>query len=316
MTYTAGQTILDDEYNIFATGTASGTADHGIANINTIWGIGNSNKGYGQGTILAAVAAGGLVTAVQWSTMTSRLTSLRNHQGPGYTPAPATPLTGNAIAILTNLSSAISSGFADVQTGDVGGRTSLDTDATIRTTSWTANTTTTYTITFSSGDTARYFFNAGGRIELTFARAGGTSHQKNTDWTDLCSDMGTIIFDTDSTTASGNTGAFDTLATTIGYYDLTVSNQKIVKKFNDTGNADYNLNFIEINAKSNGVQGANADVGNVITLTVLYEDAATDAWPNDTVDGNLTTTSVINGPWITYISDTWGTPTNTGVNTP
>jgi hypothetical protein len=30
----------------------------------------------------------------------------------------------------------------------------------------------------------------------------------------------------------------------------------------------------------------------------------------------LSTTSVINGPGVSYISNTWGTPTNSGVNTP
>lgn len=315
MTYTAGQTILDDEYNVFATGTASGTPDHGVANINSIWGVGNANKGYGQGTTLAAVAAGGLVTAVQWSTMTSRLTSIRNHQGPGYTPAPATPVTGNTIEILTNLSSGISSGFASVQVGDVYGRTSLSSNTTVRTNSWTTSTTTTYTITFAGGDETRYFFNAGGRLEFTFSRTGGTSHQKNTDWNNLCTDMGTIIFDTDSTSASGSSGSFDTLASGIGYYDLTTTPQTIVKKFNDTGNADYNLNYIQITAKSNGAVGSNGDVGNVITIAVQFVDDATDDWPNDTVDGNLNTTSVVNGPGVAYISNTWGTPTNTGVNT-
>jgi len=316
MTYAAGQTILDDEYNVFATGGATGTPNHGVANINSIWGVGNANKGYGQGTVLSAVAAGGLVTAVQWSTMTSRLTSIRNHQGPGFTVTPSTPTLGNAVEILTNFSAALTSGFADVQTGEVFGRTVLDTDTTNRTTSWTTATTTTYTITFTSGDTARYFFNAGGRIQFTFARSGGTAHQKNTDWSNLCTDMGTIIFDTNGTTSSGSSGSFATLATTIGYNQMTVSNQIIVKKFNDTGNADYNLNYIQIQAKSNGVQGSNADKGNILTFTVLYQDDATDTWPNDTVDGTLGTTSVINGPSISYISNTWGTPTNTGVNTP
>lgn len=315
MSYAAGQTILDDEYNVFATGSASGTPNHGVANINSIWGVGNANKGYGQGTTLSAVAAGGLVTATQWSTMTSRLSSIRSHQSSSYTPAPSTPLTGNTVEILTNLSAAITSGFADVQTGTVYGRTSLDSDTTTRTASWTTSTTTTYTITFSSGDTARYFFNAGGRIELTFSRSGGTAHQKNTDWSNLCTDMGTILFDTDSTSASGSSGSFDTLASGIGYYDLTTSPQTIVKKFNDTGNADYNLNYIQITAKSNGAVGSNGDVGNVITIAVQFVDDATDTWPNDTVNGNLATTSVINGPGVSYISNTWGTPTNTGVNT-
>ena len=38
MAYSAGDTILDDEYNTFATGNAAGTGDTSAASINTILG--------------------------------------------------------------------------------------------------------------------------------------------------------------------------------------------------------------------------------------------------------------------------------------
>ena len=314
MSYAAGQIILDDEYNTFATGSASGTPNHGVANINTIWGVGNGNKGYGQGSTLAAVAAGGVVTATQWSTMTSRLSSIRNHQSSSYSPAPSTPATGSLIQILTNFSASLSSGYSDVQTGQVYSRSSLASNNTDRTTGWTTSTTTTVTVTFADADAVRYYFNSGGRIEFTFSRSGGTSTQKNTDWSNLCTDMGTILFNTNGTTASGYSGTFDTLATSIGYYQMTTSNQTIVKKYNDTGNADYNLNYILIQAKSNGVQGSNADVGTILTFTITFVDDASDTF-DDTVDGTLRTTTVYNGAGTSYISNTWGTPSYGGVNT-
>jgi len=43
MAYTTGHTILDDEYNIFATGNAAGTGDNGTANLNTLWGTGTTD---------------------------------------------------------------------------------------------------------------------------------------------------------------------------------------------------------------------------------------------------------------------------------
>jgi hypothetical protein len=49
MTYTAGQLILDDEYNIFVAGNATfGSLNHGVANLNTVWGEGFGDKGYGM----------------------------------------------------------------------------------------------------------------------------------------------------------------------------------------------------------------------------------------------------------------------------
>ena len=58
MAYTAGDTILDDEYNTFATGNAAGTGDNGTANLNTLWGTGTGDYGYGEtGSVIAAVSA-------------------------------------------------------------------------------------------------------------------------------------------------------------------------------------------------------------------------------------------------------------------
>lgn len=312
MSYAVGQLIQNDEYNTFATGTISGTPNNGVANINTIWGTGNGNKGLGQSTTLSAVATGAVITANQWSTMTSRLSSIRNHQGSSYTPSPSTPTTGNLIQILSNLSSSISSGYTDVQNGVVYGRTSLVSNNTQYLSGWVNEIDMTITITFSSGDAARYFFNAGGRIEFTFSRSGGSGTQKDLDWSTLCTEMGTLLFATNSTTASGNTGAaYTTLTTGSGYYQMAVGATTIAKKFNDTGNADYNLNYIQVDASTNGVVGSNADNGNILTFVVKYVDAASDTY-SDTVDGTLQTSVVVNGPGTAYISNVWGTPTYSG----
>ncbi len=45
MTYSAGNTIIDDDYNIFATGNAAGTGDDSVANINSVWGAGSTEYG-------------------------------------------------------------------------------------------------------------------------------------------------------------------------------------------------------------------------------------------------------------------------------
>lgn len=311
MSYAVGQIILNDEYNVFATGSAGGTPNHGVANINTIWGTGNGNKGMGQSTTLASVATGAVITANQWSTMTSRLSSIRSHQASSYSASPSTPTTSNVITILSNLSSAISSGYTDVQNGVVYGRTSLSSNNTQYTSGWVNEIDMSITLTFSGADAVRYFFNAGGRIELTFSRTGGTTTQKNTDWSSTCTDCGTILLATNSTNASGYTGTFNTLTTATGYYQLTTSDTVIMRKYNATGNADYNNNYIEVDAHTNGVQGSNADNGTVITLTVKFVDAAADVY-SDTVDGTLQTTVVVNGPGTSYISNTWGTPTYGG----
>ena len=67
MTYSTGNIIVDDDYNIFATGNASGTGDASVANINTILGTGADEFGYGQSGGLAVVTAGTVVQATEWA---------------------------------------------------------------------------------------------------------------------------------------------------------------------------------------------------------------------------------------------------------
>ena len=81
MAYTAGDTILDDEYNTFVTGSASGTATHTVANVNSVWGSGSADKGYGQTSTISAVSAGTTITATQWNDFLGRIETLGSHQG-------------------------------------------------------------------------------------------------------------------------------------------------------------------------------------------------------------------------------------------
>ncbi len=82
MTYSLGSVILADDYNIFAQGGAA-SPDNNVANINTVWGVGNNDKGYGQTTlpVVPTVAAGtNVVTATQWTTLLNRISSAATHQ--------------------------------------------------------------------------------------------------------------------------------------------------------------------------------------------------------------------------------------------
>ena len=72
MTYTVGGTIQSTDYNGFVATTAG-------ANVNATW-----NTTYGQ-TALAQVAVGGTVTATQWATLNSTITSMANHQNTSIT---------------------------------------------------------------------------------------------------------------------------------------------------------------------------------------------------------------------------------------
>jgi len=99
MAYTADDKILAEHYNLFVAGSGTfGSFSHAVANINTVWGEGNNDKGYGQSTILTQNVIGSTVTATQWSTLMTRLLSASDHQTGTITDR----LPGDGDTVLSN----------------------------------------------------------------------------------------------------------------------------------------------------------------------------------------------------------------------
>jgi hypothetical protein len=323
MTYALGSVILADDYNIFAQGGA-GAPNNNVANINTVWGIGTNDKGYGQTTlpIVSTVSAGtNVVTATQWTTLLNRIASAATHQNSSITPI-TNPTAGDTISAFAALSTNITTIFNN-RLNCVSSGSSITSGGTVsRTTSWATSVTFTQTVTFASGDAARYFFNAGGRVTLTYSRSGGSVNSQNTAITDLCTACGTITITGGSGTATISGGSFTgtnktggsgspTIASTTGYYDLTTAN---VQVFTQSASSYYGYegNSLTINIKSNGTQGSNADAGSILTI------ATTIAKPGGltTVDGTLTATLTLLPSETTNLTTTsWGTPTLAGSQT-
>ncbi len=194
MTYSAGNTIVDDDYNIFATGNAAGTGDSSVANINTIIGVGGNEFGYGQGTELSPVAAGDNVQATDWSSLLTRNTTLANHQGTTITGI-SNPSAGDTIAAYAALSANITATFNGKL--NAAGSGSDITRTTTTTSGWNTSAVLTQTVTFPSRNQLRYFFNAGGMIRCSWSRSGGTTSDQNTSWTNTLTAAGTIVLTSD-----------------------------------------------------------------------------------------------------------------------
>jgi hypothetical protein len=312
MTYSAGGLIQAVDYNTFAQGGAA--PDNNVANINTIWGTGTLDKGWGQSTTLSTVAAAGTVTATQWANMFTRFTSIANQTNTTVT-AIVNPTTGETIAVKNNFSTNLSSCFTNRNNAAGVGATITTDGAASFTTAWANSLTAVHTITFANANSARYFFNAGGRITWAGARSGGSASSSNTAWSALLTACGTINTTTGTstqtiagtnytgTTKTGGSGSPLTLLTTTGFYDLTTSDQEVFKQLDST--YLYTSNYVSINIKANAAAGS----ATVITITVLYNDAHSTYEPGTTVDGTLTSTVTLVQPSTTYLTNTWGTPT-------
>jgi len=322
MAYTSGDLILDDHYNIFVQGGASGV-DHSVANVNTLWGSGTSDKGYGESSTLSTVSAGTTITATQWVNLLNRCSTIASHQGSSLT-AITNPTVGDTISAYTALSTNISTITTNRGNAAANG-TDITTNGTVTTTStWDASATTTRTVTFASANAARYFFNAGGMIRIGLSLSGTSGDAKSLEWADLLSQCGTIVTTGGTATQSiagtsytgttkvGGSGTVNILTTTTGYYDLTPGGAAttIFRQYADT--APYTANYVTITC---ALSAASTVLTYVITLTdaaadTVAPDGSGSGDALDVVDGTLTNTMVVRPPSSTYLTTAaWGTPT-------
>ena len=259
-------------------GAATSTSS---SNINSVWSTGNGKGGYGQ-TALAAVASNGKVLASQWASLVSTVGAVANHQGTAIT-AIANPTTGSSMLHLSALPTNINNVYNGRNNAAAQGSTSVTN--TVNSSTWFNAITFTQTITFASGDAARYFFNAGGQLALTFTHPTG----------------------------SGINGLFNALGTACGTLVISsTNNQEVFKQFGGSftggSGASYSQNYLSVNVRTNGAQGSNGDNGSTITITTLWDES-----PNGlTAQAGTTVSLTVRPPSTTYLTASWGTPSVSG----
>ena len=296
-------------------GAATSTSS---SNINSVWSTGNGKGGYGQ-TAVASVSTNGKVLASQWASLINTVSSVASHQGTAITAITA-PTTGSQLVHY----SALPTNITNVYTGrnNAAAQGSTSTTNTVNSSTWFNAITFTQTVTFASGDAARYFFNAGGQIALTFNHPTGSGI--NGLFNALGTACGTLVISSpNSGTVSiasvgyngiakvGGSGSTTTLLPNVGYWGMTTTNQEVFKQFGGTfssGGGTYSQNYLSVNVKSNGAQGSNGDNGSTITITTTWDEV-----PNGlTVQAGTTVSLTVRPPSTTYLSNTWGTPTVSG----
>jgi hypothetical protein len=326
MSYSSGGLIQASDYNGFVGSSPSSTAN----TLNTIWAVGNGDAGYGQ-TALSQVSQGGLVTATQWATAVNTLNTISTHESGSGTGIGA-PTAGTLIAYLATFTSSVSTAYTNRLNANSNGADITGSAPTAYTWNTAAPTTAqiTRTATFASADQARYFFNAGGKLVLTFSCVNTLGNAKGADWLSLLNTkLASMIVGarTNSRTGTGGTASASNAA--LGYWNCTTSNQSIITLTSASGTADYSSNSVAVGIKTNGVQGSNGDVGTIFTFTIDLSDAAADtntAPPslpvyspvgtpptqgvfNDSLNLAITTNITVRPPETTNLSNSWGTVT-------
>jgi len=144
----------------------------------------------------------------------------------------------------------------------------------VRTTNWNGLIYHEVVVTFADEDERRHFFNTGGQIRFT-AQNTLASTAKGLDWAALCSEIGTVVFNYDTTTSTG-----DGSGSSIGNYDLDGSLQNIYQKVGaGTYSGIYAGNLYTIKARIDG--------NNRIVFRIEFNDVVTDPAIDNNVDGRL-----------------------------
>jgi hypothetical protein len=316
MTYSVGGLIQATDYNGFVSTTAG-------ANINATW-----NTTYGQ-TALSTVSAAGTVTATQWATLNTTITSMANHQNTTITSR-TSPSAGNTIAILSNVNTDITSCFtrrffaagSGSQFTGWTGTASQTSKVGDTNTNW--NITFTDTITFANAAACTNFFGAGGLIKTEFSKTS-TGNDADAEWNNLVNTIcGDVYFSSDSssktiagtsytgTTVIGGTGTPTVIATGTGFNQLSTGVPVTIYKQFDTAYT-YTSNYVQIDVVKTSAT--------VLTFTTTwFSSARSTSGSSRSISGGTATTGITFGtapttvvtyfpPSATYLTNTWGAPT-------
>ena len=274
---------------------------------NFLLSTGLADSGYGQAITSGQVNPTLKVTAAQWTNLRTDLLKIRQHQtgvdeGAGLGIATTGLLVDDAFVNLFKTVAATCNTNRLTIASNQGTAETLAGAGQTRTTAWNGVVSHTVTITFATSNAARHFFNAGGEIRFSGSRSGGSTTNKNTSWTNLLSDMGTIKLGYGGTTYTGTGAAGGYPTTGIGWYGLTTSYQTVFVKPAVAGvylENDYNIQ-VKKNAADN--------TATILTFEIQFRDddsgdqqtppAGKVAGPavDENIDGTLTSTVQIFRP--------------------
>ena len=265
MAYSAGDTILDDEYNTFVN---SSSDPYGY---NHFAGPGSGVYGLNQSTI-STVSAGDTIAASSWNALFTGLDNIANHTNVSITASSVS--AGDTIAIraalisdLANLAAAVAGGSTSATAISTPAAAGSSTNAA----TWNTSSTIERSITWGDNATMRAFFNAGGYIRIDPSCVTGIDGSKDDVFNDLTTTaIGNLDLKAQSTSRSGTGETLTTNGLANGFHDLGTSYTTLIKLTSD--NSGYTSNTLEIQAKLNAAVGT----ATILTIKMISTDAADD----------------------------------------
>lgn len=273
MGYQASEQILPAEYNAFLNNTSNSGAIAAFG-INHIMGTGLLNLGLGQ-TVLSTVNTAEQITVAQWNSLWTSMDNIQNHTNITALTSTASREVGDVIAVKAALLTDLNALATAVQGGSTSS-TALTTSASVRTVTtasegWDSTATQEISITWSSADNMRFYFNQGGKVRIVQSATASSLSAKDNSYVDLGTAIGNLDIGSQASTRSGSGETLSTNGLAVGFYDMTTSYQTIIKLTSD--NSTYTSNTVEIFAK------LDASPGTAVTMTIRMEatDGADDS---------------------------------------
>ena len=265
MAYSAGDTILDDEYNAFVNNSSDPFGfNHFAGTGSTIYGLGES--------AIATVSPGDTIAASSWNSLFTGLDNIANHTNTSITSSSVS--AGDTIAIRSALISDLANLAAAVAAGSTGA-TALTTSSSLQTITtasegWDSTATHEHSITWATADRMRHFFNAGGKVRIVTSTTQAATSPKDQAYIDLGTALGNIDIGAHATTRSGSGETQTTSGLANGFHDLGTGYTSLIKLTTD--NSDYTDNNIELFAKLNAAVGT----GVTLVIKMVATDGAAD----------------------------------------
>ena len=265
--------------------------------VNNIYSTGSSDFGWGQ-TALSSVTTGGIVYAgtigssVQWAKLIDTVNS--SHLHVFNTSAGITvPQKTDIITWLSNFDTKVS----DISTSRYGTYYAFDDQSVVsgsHSATWGGgggSISNTATVTWGTADQVRYFFNAGGRVNLQISYSGGSGSPQDNNWSTVCSNAGTMWVQAG---LSGGTATYSNR----GYW------QSGGILYSGSGTGTYASNTLTVNVSGNGTTS--------LTFTTVFTDNHTNPWypafpTSDQVTGTFTVSLLVRRPTINGLTtNSWG----------
>jgi len=305
MTYALGGLIQATDYNAFINDPNK---------FNAYWGQGTGDAGYGQ-TSIGTVAVGNTITATQWASLINKLNNARRHQSGGsYTDLPSAAV-GEKINFISALSSTITDGYNNRLSKAYGMGTTIT--GTTDNITWGQaldyqdfNTNRTATVTFSSSDAARYFFNAGGTLSF-FCQATNISGTSRSNALQACIGKSTTdglrYIQNFGYTSNDGPNFYTSRDLNWGYYD------NVFGTFNMLGiyyaGSPYGTTYAQIVVDAGSSDTTRGSKGNIVRFRLnMYAPADVGG---GTIEISTQLRVDINPPESVLLTNSWGTPTIT-----